>query len=90
MDGICAYPIFDLSGFRCINQSQKLIYNQAWDNYNRIQTLNSNVSTLHSKGDLSVKYYTFVSYSEMESFRQGQSLHTQVYPNSNWSTVQEN
>ena len=90
MDGMCAFATFDLSGIGCINQSQKLIYKEAWENYNRIQSYNSNVSTLRSQGDLTGQYYMYISYKERESFRQGQFLHTQVYPNSNWSSVQEN
>jgi hypothetical protein len=90
MSQSCGYPIFDLSGILCVNQSQRIIYNKAWNDYNRIQSLNSNVSTLRSSGNRNLYYYTFVSYAERDSFRQGQFLHTQVYPNSNWSLVQEN
>jgi hypothetical protein len=32
----------------------------------------------------------FISYAERESFRIGQYLHQQQYPNSNWNSVQEN
>jgi hypothetical protein len=86
----CIYPIFDLSGILTINQSQKIIYQNAWNTYNRIQSFNSNVSTIHSSGNYRLQYYTFISYAERESFRQGQYLHYQRYPNSNWSSVEEN
>ena len=89
MTNNCAFATFDLSGILCVNQSQKIKYNQAWNDYNRIQSYNSNVSTLHFDGANSILYYTFISYAERESFRTGQYLHVQVYPNSNWNTVQE-
>jgi hypothetical protein len=84
------YPVFDLSGILCVNQSQKYIYQQAWNDYTRIQLYNSNVSTLHSQGINNVQYYQYISYAEKLSYNQGQLLHTQVYPNSNWNSVQTN
>jgi len=90
MEGVCAFAVFDLSGIGCVNQSQKLKYKESWYNFNRIQSFNSNISTMRHGGNTNLTYYTYVSYSEKESFRQGQFLHSQVYPNSNWSVVQEN
>ena len=90
MSNFCSSYPFDLSGVFCLNQSQKLIYQQAWSTFDRIQGYNSNVSTLHSLGNTSLTYYTFVSYSERESFRNGQYLHAQVYPNKSWNSVEEN
>ena len=84
------YPCFDLSGVACINQSQLLIYKQAWYDYTRIQLYNSNVSTLHFQGMKNIPYYQYVNYSEQQSFTQGQFLHSQVFPSSNWAVVQEN
>lgn len=91
MSNTCAFPIFTTIGFLTLNQSQKLIYQTAWNDYNRIQGCNSNVSTLRvlsNANDLS--YYTFVSYAEKDSFRQGQFLHQRIYPDSNWNSVEEN
>ena len=90
MSNYCYSFPFDLSGVLCLNQSQKLIYQQAWATFDRIQSYNSNVSTLRSFGNTSLTYYTYVSYSEREAFRNGQFLHVQVYPNQSWATVQEN
>ena len=84
------YPCFDLSGILCVNQSQKYIYQQAWNDFTRIQLYNSNVSTLHNQGISNVSYYQYTSYAEKQSFNQGQLLHSQVFPSSNWNTVQEN
>lgn len=83
---------FDLSGFFCLNNSQKLKYQIAWDTFRRIQSINSNVSTLHKAGtsNNTLLYYTFESYDEKTNFNIGQSLHTQRYPNSNWNSVDEN
>jgi hypothetical protein len=88
----CPVP-FTLGPLKGLNQSQLAIYNKAWDDFNRVQSLNSNTSTVHSTypaSKLTQQYYTFVSYAEKNSFLQGQFLHTQVYPNSNWDLVQEN
>lgn len=91
MSDSCAFPIFTTIGFLTLNQSQKLKYQQAWNDYNRIQSYNSNVSTLRVLSNATdLTYYTFVSYAEKDSFRQGQFLHQQIYPTSNWSSVQEN
>lgn len=81
---------FDLSGFIGLNDSTKLQYKSAWATFDRIQSINSNVSTIHNKGNFNVPYYTFVSYNEKNMFRIGQFLHQQRYPNSNWNTVAEN
>lgn len=90
MSNFCSSFPFDLSGILCLNQSQKLIYQQAWATFDRIQGYNSNVSTLRGLGNTTLTYYTYISYSEREAFRNGQYLHAQVYPNGNWNTVQEN
>lgn len=88
----CIVP-FTTGPMKCLSQSQIAIYNQAWNDFERIQALNSNTSTVHSTYPSSKQtqsYYTFISYAEKTSFLQGQFLHVQAYPNSNWSTVQEN
>jgi hypothetical protein len=87
----CYGPQFTLNGISNVNQSQLQIYKTAWDNYNRIQAFNSNISTIRGNGAGSKSnYYAFVSYAEKNSFRNGQYLHQQQYPNSNWNDVQQN
>jgi hypothetical protein len=83
---------FDLSGFYSLNNSQSLKYQFAWNTFRRIQSFNSNVSTLHKAGtsNNTLLYYTFASYDERNNFNIGQALHTQRYPNSNWNSVQQN
>ena len=86
----CILPIFDLSGMYCVNQSQKLMYNEAVAVFSNVFLFNSNVSTLHQKGYIDLPYYTFSSFQERNSYKQGQYLYKQRYPNSNWNSVQEN
>ena len=82
---------FDLSGFIGLNDSQKLQYKTAWNTFDRIQNINSNISTLRVvENNLTLSYYTFTSYDQKNLFRIGQFLHQQRYPNSNWNVVQEN
>ena len=78
---------FDLSGFLALPQSTKVLYAQYWATYDRIQAINSNVSTLRRAGDLTRTYYQFVSGEERLAFVNGQMLHIRQYPNSNWAPV---
>ena len=79
--------VFDLSGFLAVPSSLKIDYQNYWAIYNRVQTYNSNVSTIRSTGDKTILYYTYPNYDEATGFRIGQFLHLQRYPNSNWSEV---
>ena len=78
---------FDLSGFLALPSSVKLDYQHYWNTFSRIQIYNSNISTIRSGGNKTVDYYIFPNYDEVTSFTQGQYLHVQRYPNSNWATV---
>ena len=78
---------FDLSGFLAVPSSVKLDYQQYWNTYNRIQTINSNISTIRSAGDKTQTYYIFINYDELTSFTLGQYLHVQRYPDSNWTAI---
>ena len=86
----CFGPPFITNGFLSLNQSQLTIYKKGWDDFNRIQSYNSNVSTLRSKGNKNLTYYTYTSYAERQSFRTGQYLHQQEYPTVSWNSIQEN
>ena len=85
---------YDLSGFLGLPQSLKVSYVADWNTYNRIQTLNSNVSTARGGGAVPTGtpavYYQYVTYAEKTSFLNGQMLHIRRYPDSNWSKVSEN
>jgi len=84
----CYGPPFSLNGILTIQQSQLQKYKKAWDDFTRIQSFNSNISTLHANNkDKSSTYYTFITYAEKDSFKIGQYLHQQQYPDSNWNTI---
>lgn len=84
------YPCFDVSGFRFLTPIQFRIYKDSWNTFNRVQSYNSNISTLRHAGQLNLNYYQFVTMFEMSQYRQGQQLHVQIYPTSNWSSVPPN
>ena len=84
------YACFDASGFRFMTPVQFRIYKDAWNTYNRVQSYNSNISTLRHAGQTNLNYYQFVNMQEKNQFAQGQQLHVQVYPSSNWSSVPPN
>lgn len=84
---------WDASGFigNPFGLNQK--YKTAWDTFNRIQTFNSNVSTLRfTTGNTSLQYYNYINYTEKINFEQGQFLHFKSLPglSSLWLTVQKN
>jgi hypothetical protein len=82
-----SFGCFDLSGFLALSSSQALLYRQQWDTYNRIQTFNSNVSTIRAQGNRGISYYTYINFDEKDAFTNGQYLHQKRYPNSNWNAV---
>jgi hypothetical protein len=82
---------FDLSGYKGLSIGASLKYRQSWDTYDRIQSYNSNVSTLRGEGKgAGLTYYTFASGEEKTSFLNGQVLHVRRYPSSNWAPVTKN
>jgi len=79
---------FDLSGFLCLPTSYKVLYQSWWNKYEEIQAININISTLRStSGDKSLTYYTFRDNQEQVAFTNGNILHVQRYPTSNWTPV---
>ena len=83
-------PCFDLSGFTPLIASQLFQYRFDWNNFERIQTFNSNVSTLRDAGNTTLRYYNYLTNAEQNSFTKGQLLHTLRYPTSNWNSVEKN
>jgi hypothetical protein len=77
---------FDLSGI-IVPQSIKIIYQTAWNTFERIQAYNWGVSTLRNAGDKSQRYYIYSGNDEQNSFIRGGFLHQQRYPMSNWTPV---
>ena len=84
------YSCFDVSGFRFLTPVQFRIYKDAWNTFNRVQGYNSNISTLRAAGNKTLNYYQYYDNNEKTQFRQGQMLHTQVFPLSNWAAVPPN
>lgn len=85
MAGTCG--VFDLSGLLAIPSSLKIIYQNYWGTFERIQKFDLNISTLRSFGDKTQTYYVFKGNDERLAFINGQYLHVQRYPNLNWNTV---
>jgi hypothetical protein len=83
---------FDASGFLVLTARQNLHFREAWDTFNRIQTLNSNVSTLRAFGRTDIYYYNFKTNTERMNFIEGQSLHMRTYPafSTFWLAVEKN
>lgn len=83
---------FDASGFLVLSIGQNQVYKDAWNTFNRIQILNSNVSTLRAAGNSNILYYNYISNAEKMQFIQGQSLHMRIYPSfsSFWLAVEKN
>jgi hypothetical protein len=81
---------FALPGIVGLRISERLEYKLAWDTFERIQYINSNVSTIKSLSNIQLPYYTYTTYKEREDFIKGQYLHFQSYPNILWNTVKEN
>lgn len=81
------FACFDLSGIRGLSPVQYRIYQTAWNTYNRVQSYNSNISTLRHSGAKYLNYYQYVNSEEKSQYTQGQYLHVQVFPNSNWNSV---
>jgi len=78
---------FDLSGFKFMNFSQYQLYQYNWNTFNRIQGYNSNISTLVTTAGAPGVYYQFSNNLEKNTYTQGQFLHQQRYPASNWNSI---
>lgn len=72
-----------------------LYYTQSSDFclFDRIQAINSNVSTsrsLYPNVTPPYSYYIFSTYAERTAFTNGRLLHIRDFPNSNWDVVVQN
>jgi hypothetical protein len=67
----------EISSFKGITYSQLNNYRYAWNTFNRIEKINSNVSTLHGNSNFSLSYYTFIDQTEKNMYDTGLSLHVQ-------------
>ena len=82
-------PCFDLSGFTGLSQGLFQTYLSQWNTFERIYYFNSNVSTQYSQAKIPPIYYNFFNSVEAIDYRVGQQLHTQRYPNSNWTSPEK-
>jgi hypothetical protein len=80
----------DLSGFLFLSQSQLKYYRTSVQTFNRIQSYNSNISTLRSRGNLTASYYQFLTSEEKNNYTKGLFLLTQSYGSGNIQVVQQN
>jgi hypothetical protein len=87
MSGPPPLETFDLSGLLAVPQSTRVIYQNAWNTFERVQNYNWTISTIRSTGDKSQVYYTYADIAEMNAFIVGRFLHVQRYPASNWLPV---
>jgi len=80
----------DLSGFLFLSQSQLKYYRTSVQTFNRVQSYNSNISTLRSRGNLTASYYQFLTSEEKNNYTKGLFLLTQSYGSGNIQVVQQN
>ncbi len=75
-----------------LTYSQLFLYSNAVTTFMRIQTYNSNVSTLRALGDSSKSYYQFSTTIEFETYSMGQRILVQNdrLNASNYESVQQN
>lgn len=64
-------------------------YKQAIGTYNRVETYNSNVSTMRSV-NVNLTYYEFVTYQEQTDYTLGLYLLTQNNPGLTFTPVEKN
>jgi hypothetical protein len=83
---------YDASGFIGMSFQQNQEYKTSWATFNRIQTFDSNVSTLRFQGSPNLYYYNFINYAEKAQYSQGQFLHYKSIPylSTLWVSVQRN
>ena len=83
---------FKLGKMKGLTHLQFSTYSSATYVFERIQSINSNVSTLRSAGDKSVRYYQFQTADEQAMYTMGQRLLIQNDPDnaSSYFSVQKN
>jgi hypothetical protein len=64
------------------------IYKKSWNTFDKIQSYNAQVSTLIGLNPTaSVSYWRFANGDEKGQYIQGQYLHQQAYPGSNFNSI---
>ena len=77
---------FDASGYAVIPFGTLLAYKTQWSIFDRIFQYDVNVSTVKgTTGNKTLPYYTYLTIAEKNDYLNGQMLHINRYPNSNWN-----
>ena len=79
-----------LGKMKALTFTQYNDYKQAIGTYNRVETFNSNVSTMRGNGQTSMVYYEFVTYQEQADYKVGLYLLTQNNPGLTFTPVEKN
>ena len=81
-------PCFSLGPIVGLTHSQYQNYRMSWFKFNSVLSYNAQVSTIIGNDpSADISYYRFANNIEIQQYRQGQSLHSIVYPNSNWDSI---
>jgi hypothetical protein len=81
-------PCFSLGPILGLSHAQYQNYRTAWFKFNDVLSYNARVSTIiGSNPRADVSYYRFANNMETQQYRQGQALHSIVYPASNWNSI---
>ena len=81
---------FTLGTMKGLTYMQLLTYSNATNIYQRVESYNSNVSTLRASGDTSKTYYTFNSSEEESKYKLGRFLLIQNDPTGDYTPVKKN
>jgi len=64
------------------------IYKKSWNTFDKIQSYNEQVSTIMASNPTAqVSYWRFENGDEKGRYIQGQYLHQQAYPGSNFNSI---
>ena len=66
--------INQISTITSLTYAQKQDYTTSWNTFRTIELYNSNVSTQHGNGMLTVSYYDYTNYKEYAAYQTGASL----------------
>lgn len=64
----------DIEGIQSLTYAQLRDYTKSWETFKRVESYNSNVSTLRANGDNSLVYYQFPTTNDYSLYRKGQLL----------------
>jgi hypothetical protein len=74
---------FDGGFFSPLTVAKRIRYNEAWNFYVSVATLQRQIE-IERQTDKTLSYYRFQSYEEKQQFTLGMELHQKAYPNIDW------